>query len=95
MKKISLLTVILALASFSFAQSNTQEVKSVSQESKTVMPVVETPKTSPKKQFDTEAIQHKDALNTKEKKELFIEPKDSRLNGGEDEKRPSDAGSRE
>lgn len=95
MKKISVLTVILAIASFSFAQSNTKDVKSPSPETTTVKPVVESTKVSPKKQFNTEAIQHKEAVKIQEKKDVIVEPKNSRLNASEDEKTPSGGGSRE
>jgi uncharacterized protein YcfJ len=95
MKKISVLTVVLALASFGFAQSNTTETNSSSQETKTVQPVVETTKVGPKKQFNTDAIQHKEAIKIQDKKEIVAEPKNSRLNATEDERTPSDSGSRD
>lgn len=85
MKKLSILTIVLAVASFSFAQSTSTEVKKEqevkvetveTQETNLVKPSVEVKKATNKKTFNTDAIEHKEAVKKQSEKAQLQVPAD-------------------
>jgi hypothetical protein len=98
MKKISLLSVILALASLSYAQ-NTEETNKFKEEI-VIEPATKTNKEEmqkemPKKQFNTNTIQHKPKMNLEDSKAAITIPEKSKVTKTQEMKVPPSSGIKE